>query len=140
VRWVFLTYSFPSCLVRTYLKVFEFGLLLTKMRRNFAHLALKEKALNMRLLQLRTMNFFYKLSPKKDSIVFKCVHQCNYMMLIKVFLKYCPFSFTKSFQSCFFPRLHYSSKAQKETKRCRRRRTIKQACTIPPSLCFCINC
>jgi|694.fasta_scaffold35085_2 hypothetical protein len=37
---VFLAYSFPSSLERSYLEVFGFGLLINEARCDFAHLAL----------------------------------------------------------------------------------------------------
>ncbi len=50
-------------------KFFEFGLLLTKVGRDFSHLALQENAPNMlmRLLLLHTMHFFLQARPKRTN-------------------------------------------------------------------------
>jgi hypothetical protein len=52
-------------------RIFEFGLLLAKVGRDFAHLPLLENALNMLvcLLLQRTMHFFLQAMPKRKTLM-----------------------------------------------------------------------
>ncbi len=104
-------------------KFFEFGLLLTKVGRDFAHLALQENAPNMmiRLLLLRTMYFLLQARPKRKNS--NLYFNANYMMFMKCFFRDCPF-FIGSFHSCiFFLRLLNSVSAVGE---CAERRQAQQ--------------
>ncbi len=101
VAWEgFLVYSFPSCGIGCVEKFSEFGLLFTKVGRDFAHLALEEirQTCECAFSYCAQCIFSCKRGPREK---LKCVLQWQLLYI-----------FTGSLQSCIFlPRLLHSLSA-----------------------------